>query len=72
MDKSIIAANVRAERARRRLTLTELARLTGLTRQTISNIENEVHEPTLESMSRIAKAMGLTLRVLAEPPLIAA
>lgn len=72
MNTSIIAANIRAERARRRWTLAELAERSDVSATTLSAIENEHHSPSLRTLTRIAAAMGIALKVLTEPDLIAA
>ena len=51
-------ARVRAARVQLGMTLVKLARRSGVTRDTISNIERNVHEPQAGTLARIAKAMN--------------
>jgi len=38
---------------------TELARLTGLTQSTLSSLENGKQDPTIPTLMKIAKALGV-------------
>jgi transcriptional regulator with XRE-family HTH domain len=58
---SQIACLLKAERQKRRLSLNKLAQEAGLSRQTISFIEHEVQNPTLDTLLRIAAVLGIDL-----------
>ena len=49
---------IRVERARKRMTQQDLAKKTGVSRQTIHAIENEKFDPNLETAKKIAKALN--------------
>jgi Predicted transcriptional regulators len=62
MDKMIINNNIRKLRfLNGELTQQELAKRTGVTRQTIVAIENGKYSPTLELAFRIAEVFHTTL-----------
>lgn len=50
-------------RGRRRLTQTELAELTGIKQSEISKLENGKANPTLETLQKIAKGLGMRLEL---------
>jgi transcriptional regulator with XRE-family HTH domain len=54
-----IGARIRRERHRRDLTLADLAERASITVNTLSMIERGTSEPSLASVRRIAKALGL-------------
>lgn len=51
---------------RRRVTLVQLADLTGLSKSTLNNIENAKTSPTLMELEVIAKALGVKITDLFE------
>jgi len=57
----LLAANLIFERARARFSQAALAEASGLTRQTISEIERGVANPTLDVMWRITTALGIPI-----------
>lgn len=58
---SQIACLLKAERENRRLSLNKLAQEAGLSRQTISFIEHEVQNPTVDTLLRISAVLGVDL-----------
>jgi len=56
-----MAGLLRAEREKRDLSLQVLARKSGISRQTISYIEQEVQSPSLDTLLRITLAMEVDL-----------
>ena len=59
-----IGQQIRAERKRRKMTQSELAKLLGMSRSTISQIENgTVQEIGLRKLIRILDVLGLELRI---------
>jgi transcriptional regulator with XRE-family HTH domain len=58
---SQVARILREERLKRRLSMTELAAQAGLSRSMISFIEREIRNPSLETLLRIAYALGIDL-----------
>lgn len=56
-----IAARLKALRAERGWSLDELATRSGVSRSTLSRLENAETSPTTDILARIAAAMGLTL-----------
>jgi transcriptional regulator with XRE-family HTH domain len=63
-----LAANLRFIRERRRLTQDKLARLCGVPRSTIANIETGAANPTLAVLGQIAAALTLSLEELLSAP----
>lgn len=59
-----IAARVRAERARRRWTLDELAARSALSRRLLVQIEHADANPSLGTLLKLAAALGVTLTEL--------
>ena len=54
---------LRAERERRGLSLADMMRLTGMSRESISRLENDpAPNPTVLTFARYAAALGLELR----------
>lgn len=53
--------NIERERRKRNLTQEELARICGVTRQTINAIENNKYDPTLKLAYSISKSLGTTI-----------
>jgi transcriptional regulator with XRE-family HTH domain len=66
--RDILAANLRRLRVARRLSLSELARLTGIGKATLSGIENGRANPTVETVAALARALGASLGELLEDP----
>lgn len=67
-----IGANIRRARTRRRLTQDDLAQTVHTTRQTISNYETGRSRPDVETLQRLADALGVELTALldGEPPAV--
>ena len=55
-----------SERKNQKVTQKELAHRTGLSQANISNIENGVTRPTIDSLQKIAEALGKRLLVCFE------
>ena len=67
MDGARLGARLRALRLEAGLTQAELARRTGIHRPNIARVEAGRHTPSLETVSRLAHAIGIpTSRVLVE------
>ena len=67
-----IGANIRRARTRRKLTQDDLAQTVHTTRQTISNYETGRSRPDVETLQRLADALGVELtELLDETPLAA-
>lgn len=65
----LLAANLRRLRIARHLSLSELARGTGMSKATLSGIENGRANPTVETLSTLAAALGVSVaEMLDEPP----
>jgi transcriptional regulator with XRE-family HTH domain len=65
-----LASNLRRLRIARDLSLSELARATGMSKATLSGIENARSNPTVETLAALAGALRLSLpELLEEPPL---
>ncbi len=58
---SHVACILKEEREKRGLSLKVLARKAGIARQTISYVEKEVQSPSLDTLLRIASALGVDL-----------
>ena len=58
---SHVAAVLKEEREKRDLSLKVLARKAGVSRQTISYVEQEVQSPSLDTLLRITSALGVDL-----------
>ena len=66
----VLTRNLRRLRIARRLSLSQLARATAISKATLSGIENGRANPTLETLAALAGALGITLtELLEEPPL---
>lgn len=69
-DKSLeafssqVAQLLKEEREKRGLSLNGLAQDAGLSRQTISYVEQEVQNPTLDTLLRITSVLGVKLEDL--------
>ncbi len=66
----LLAANLRRLRIARHLSLSELARTTGISKATLSGIENGRANPTVDTLASLADAMRIALIELLEelPP----
>ena len=64
MNEEIIAKNVKALRNKHKMTLQELADLTGLTKGYLSKIERSKKAPPYSTLNRIAQAMGADVMFL--------
>ena len=65
-----MAANLRRLRIARRLSLSELARATGMSKATLSSVESGRSNPTIETLAALAGALRVSLgELLEEPPL---
>ncbi|MEV0588885.1 XRE family transcriptional regulator [Nonomuraea sp. NPDC050310] len=58
--RGAIAGNLRSTRLARGLSVRELAELTGVSKALISQVERAVANPTVEVLTRLADALGLT------------
>jgi transcriptional regulator with XRE-family HTH domain len=58
---SHVARILRAEREKRKISMTALAERAGLSRTMIRFVEREVRNPTLETLLRITKALEIDL-----------
>jgi transcriptional regulator with XRE-family HTH domain len=65
---SALAENLRRVRDRRGLTQGQLAKLCGVPRSTLAQIETGISNPTLSVLARLASALQLTLEELLSPP----
>jgi transcriptional regulator with XRE-family HTH domain len=63
-----LAANLRRLRIARRLSLSELARATTMSKATLSGIENGRANPTVETLATLAGTLGVALTELLEQP----
>ena len=52
---------LRELRISQRITQSELAELAGITQVTVSHVECNTHPPTLETMLKVSKALGVGL-----------
>jgi transcriptional regulator with XRE-family HTH domain len=68
--QDVLAANLRRMRIARRLSLSELARATGMSKATLSSVERGRSNPTVETLAALAGALRVSLgELLEEPPL---
>lgn len=58
---------LRALRKQRGLTIDQTVGLTGLSRGFISQLENEVREPSAETLKQLAAAFGVKLSDMVDP-----
>jgi transcriptional regulator with XRE-family HTH domain len=63
-SNELVARNVRRFRSERRLSLGELARRSGVSKQTLSKIEGGVGNPTVDTLAALASALDVSLRSL--------
>jgi transcriptional regulator with XRE-family HTH domain len=63
----LLGKGIRAERISRGLTLSQLGELTGLSVSALSQIENDVYDPSIGSLRRVARALDVPIfRFLAD------
>ncbi|HST56701.1 MAG TPA: helix-turn-helix domain-containing protein [Solirubrobacteraceae bacterium] len=62
-----LAANLRRLRIARRLSLSELARVTAMSKATLSGIEHGRANPTVDTLASLASALGVPIAELIEP-----
>jgi transcriptional regulator with XRE-family HTH domain len=63
-DNGLVAFNIRRFRLERAMSLGELARRSGISKQTLSKIEQGVGNPTVETLAALAGALDITTRRL--------
>ena len=63
-----LARNVRQLRDTRRLTQAQVARLAGIPRPTLANLESGEANPTLSVLTRVAGALQVSVEELISPP----
>ena len=61
-ENQLVARNVRRFRRERAMSLGELARKSGLSKQTLSKIEQGSGNPTVETLALLGAALGLPAR----------
>lgn len=66
--QKVFAASVRRERLARGWSGSELARRSGITPATISNIERGRYGSSLHIAAKLAEAFGITIGALADEP----
>lgn len=64
-----VAKQIAALRSERKLSQEALAAKAGINRVTLARIELAVHQPTLDTLDAIARALGVRLVDLIEPKL---
>jgi transcriptional regulator with XRE-family HTH domain len=64
----VLAANLRRIRIARHLSLSELAKTTGMSKATLSGIENARANPTVETLAGLAGALQSSFAELLEQP----
>jgi transcriptional regulator with XRE-family HTH domain len=64
----VLAANLRRLRIARHLSLSQLARATGMSKATLSGIENRSANPTVETLAGLAATLGVSFADLLEAP----
>ncbi|WP_433622238.1 helix-turn-helix domain-containing protein [Nocardia sp. CA-120079] len=63
-ENDLVARNLRRYRLERSMSLGDLARRSGLSKQTLSKIEQGVGNPTVETLSLLGTALGVPARRL--------
>ncbi|MCK5585840.1 helix-turn-helix transcriptional regulator, partial [Candidatus Bipolaricaulota bacterium] len=63
-DNQRIGTRLRQARKAKGLTVTELARLTDMKRPNLSRLEHGKHRPSLETLERLAEALGIPVASL--------
>jgi transcriptional regulator with XRE-family HTH domain len=66
--QDVLAANLRRLRIARRLSLSELARATSMSKATLSAVESGRSNPTVETLAALAGALRVSLGELLEEP----
>jgi transcriptional regulator with XRE-family HTH domain len=61
---AMVARNVRRFRQERQLSLGDLARISGLSKQTLSKVEQGIGNPTVDTLAAISEALDISLRRL--------
>jgi transcriptional regulator with XRE-family HTH domain len=64
--QQVLAANLRRLRIARHLSLSALARATGISKATLSGVENRRSNPTVDTLAALAGALGVSLGELIE------
>jgi transcriptional regulator with XRE-family HTH domain len=64
MDEQIISRNLKTLRTRKKLTLEELARRTGLTKGYLSKVERSKKAPPYSTLTRIAGALDVSVTAI--------
>lgn len=67
MKQSSLAETLRVLRARRDLTITDAARLIGITRETLRDLEHGTRNPYYPTLEKIAGAYGVSVEELMLP-----
>ena len=63
-DNGLVALNIRRFRLERGMSIGELARRSGISKQTLSKVEQGVGNPTIETLAALADALDVTTRRL--------
>jgi transcriptional regulator with XRE-family HTH domain len=66
IDKKKLGEVIKLKRREKKMTQVSVSKITGLSRQYISDIENGRYMPSVDSLSRIAICLNLDLNVLKE------
>jgi transcriptional regulator with XRE-family HTH domain len=66
--RRVLGANLRRVRIARHLSLSELARTTGMSKATLSGIENAHANPTVETVAGLVDALRISFADLLEQP----
>lgn len=66
--RALFGANLRQARIKAKLTQVEVEAATGIRQHYISEIENGLQNPTLDTMTALAMAVGTDVRALLRPP----
>ncbi len=66
--RALLASNLRRLRVARHLSLSELARVTGMSKATLSGIEARRANPTAETLAALADALRVQIAELLETP----
>jgi len=65
---ALVSMSLRRERARAALSLTEVAKRAGIAKSTLSQLENGIGNPSLETLWALGTALGVPLSRLIDPP----
>ena len=66
--QAVLAANIRRLRVARHMSLSELARATGIGKATLSAVENGRANPTVSTLTALADPLGVSAGELLEEP----